>query len=85
MKWISRNSPKAGKSESLPKARARAQRLPTSDLLSWSENQLSEIYADLSQWRQGGGIVALKDAEYGILILLEVCREMAAREGSSSQ
>lgn len=67
--------------EQYPLARKRAAVLPTVELYNASEATLFAIGQALSAWRRGGGSQALDEADRNILALLEVCRELRAREG----
>lgn len=66
--------------EQYPQARKRAAMLSGQDLYDASEATLFAIGQSLSSWRRGGGEEALDDADRNILALLEVCRELRARE-----
>lgn len=68
--------------ESYPEAARRAARLSTSELYNVSEVSLYAVGAAISGWRRGGGTEALDEADRNILVLLEVCRELRARETS---
>lgn len=69
--------------ESYPLARKRAAMLSAGELYNASEGTLYSIGASLSAWRRGGGEQALDEVENNILALLEVCRELRAREARS--
>lgn len=69
--------------EQYPLARKRAGMLPTHELYNASESTLYLVGAALSGWRRGGGDAALDEAERNLLALVEVCRELRARDTRS--
>lgn len=67
------------KRESLPRARRRAASQPTDSLYGWIETGLVGVGQNVSFARRGAGVAALDEAEHGLLVLVEVCRELRAR------
>lgn len=57
--------------------------LSAGELYNASEETLFLIGSALSTWRRGGGAAALDEADRNILVLVEVCRELRAREDRS--
>lgn len=61
-------------------ARKRAKAMSTSDLYNWTDALIYAAGKNLSYWRRGFGDAALSEAEVALLQLLEVTRELRARE-----
>lgn len=68
--------------EQYPLARKRAGMLSAGELYNAAEATVYLVGSALSGWRRGGGEAALDEAERNLLALLEVCRELRAREVS---
>lgn len=65
--------------ETFPKARERAARAATPDLLQYAEGHLIYAGQALGLWRRGGGDPALDDVDQNLLALIEISRELRAR------
>jgi hypothetical protein len=61
------------------KLEQRVSRLPTSDLLNWSDQAIYSLGRDLSDWRKGGPDHLLLEAEMALESLTVTVRELKGR------
>ena len=61
------------------KIQKRISKLPTSELISWSENALFVIGKEVTTWMRTNDKALLNDAEMGAEVLHEIIKELKRR------
>lgn len=72
-------SRKQGEDKEKTKLEQRVSRLPTSDLLNWSDQAVYSLGRDLSDWRKGGPDHLLVEAELAVESLMVTVQELKTR------
>lgn len=72
-------SRKQGEDKEKTKLEQRVSRLPTSDLLNWSDQAIYSLGRDLSDWRKGGPDHLLVEAELAVESLMVTVQELKTR------